>query len=92
MICANDSSLFEEQTDATRKQTICPKVKLLYCLKLLAYGCSPYDFQDLFQIGLMMIHKAFLEFARMITSSENWKHFVITIFGFGMLLSAFLAH
>ena len=52
------------------KQTICPKVKLLYFLKLLAYGSSPSAFQDYFQMGLTTVHKAFIEFTRIISSSK----------------------
>ena len=72
-ICGNASPLFRENFDATGQQTICPKAKLLYCLKLLAYGCSPSAFQDYFQMGLTTIWKAFVEFTRIIATSEDLR-------------------
>ena len=71
VICGNALPMFQENCDATRKQTICPKAKLLYCLKLLAYGCSPSAFQDYFQMGLTMIWKAFVEFTKIISTSKD---------------------
>ena len=70
-ICGNASPLFQENRDATGKQTICLKAKLLYCLKLLAYDCSPSAFQDYFQMGLTTIWKAFVEFTRIIATSKD---------------------
>ena len=70
-ICANASPLFQENFNAPGKQTICLMAKLLYCLKLLAYGFSPSAFQDYFQMGLTMIWKAFVEFTRIVSTSED---------------------
>ena len=39
----------------TNKQTICPKVKLLAALKILAFGVYPSAFQDYFQMSLTMM-------------------------------------
>jgi hypothetical protein len=49
--CANSSVLFVDGYDATKRKSICPKVKILMCLKCLAYGVSPSAFQDYFQMG-----------------------------------------
>jgi hypothetical protein len=42
---------FRQTEDAIGKPSICPKVKLLMALKLLAYGVSPSAFVDYFQMG-----------------------------------------
>lgn len=50
-ICQASDSFFREREDATGRRPICPKVKILMGLKLLAYGVSPSAFQDYLQMG-----------------------------------------
>jgi hypothetical protein len=50
-VCVTNS-FFMQKTDALGKTGICPKVKLLMALQLLAYGCSPTTFQAYYQMGV----------------------------------------
>jgi hypothetical protein len=50
-VSANADRFFTEQYDATMKQLICPKVKLLMGLQLLASGVSPASFTHYYQMG-----------------------------------------
>ena len=67
LVNGNVLPLFQEQRDVTGKQDICIKVKLL------AYGCSPLAFQDFFQMVLLTIHVAFIDFSRIITSRKQLR-------------------
>jgi hypothetical protein len=50
-VCVTNS-FFVQKTDALGKTGICPKVKLLMALQLLAYSCSPTAFQAYYQMGV----------------------------------------
>ena len=50
--CTNNDGFFTDSKDATKRRSICPKVKVLMGLKLLAYGVSPSAFVDYFQMGI----------------------------------------
>ena len=68
-VCANADTFFTQQIDVvTKKEGICPKVKLLMALKLIAYGCSPSAFQDYFQMGETTANKCLRLFADIISS------------------------
>lgn len=47
---------FTETIVALGKWSICPKVKLLIALNVIAYVCSSSAFQDYFQMGLSTAH------------------------------------
>jgi hypothetical protein len=49
--CCSSSLFFWDGYNATKRQAICPKVKLLMALKCLAFGVSPVAFIDYFQMG-----------------------------------------
>jgi hypothetical protein len=58
-------------SDATGKVGICPTVKLLMALKLLAFGCSPRAFQDYFQMGYTTGYDCLRHFCRCISSNQD---------------------
>ena len=62
---------FTDRVDALGKAAICPKVKILMALKLLAYGCSPSAFHDYFQMGLSTGRLCLKLFCRVICRDEE---------------------
>ena len=71
-VCANSDPFFTQKKDAvTKKDGICPKVKILMALKLLAYGCSPSAFQDYFQMGESTANKCLKYFTDIISSDYS---------------------
>ena len=52
LLCANQDPFFTQRQDiVTGEMGICPKVKILFALQLMAYGASASAFQSYFQIG-----------------------------------------
>jgi hypothetical protein len=49
--CCKVNDFFKDSYDATKRRSICVKVKLMMGLKCLAFGVSPTCFQDYFQMG-----------------------------------------
>ena len=68
---AQEEPFFTERIDALQKPGICPKVKLLMALKILAYGCSPSAFNDYFQMGLSTGRLCLKLFCRVIARNED---------------------
>jgi hypothetical protein len=57
-------AFFQESVDCMGKVCICPKVKFLLALKILAYGVAPTAFQNYFQMCITTAHvylKKFLQ-------------------------------
>ena len=61
LLCANQDPFFTQRQDiVTGEMGICPKVKILFALQLMAYGASASAFQSYFQIGES-------------TANQSWK-------------------
>jgi Plant transposon protein len=69
--CALQLPFFRESYDATGRQSICPKVKLLMGLKLLAYGVSISSYVDYFQMGISTGHLCLKNLVEGITGSKR---------------------
>ena len=69
--CAMADAFFTERIDACGKTAICPKVKILVALKLVAYGVSPSAFQDYFQMGLSTAHECLKRFSFVMACDED---------------------
>jgi hypothetical protein len=69
--CCNSDVTFTERIDAVGTTSICPVVKVLMCLKLLAYGASPSAFQDYFQMGVSTARETFKKFVTVLSSENN---------------------
>jgi len=69
--CAMADAFFTERIDACGKTAICPKVKILVALKLVAYGVSPSAFQDYFQMGLSTAHECLKRFSFVMARDED---------------------
>jgi hypothetical protein len=61
---------FRDGVDDTGWRKICPKVKLLMGLKILAYGVSASAFVDFFQIGVSTGILCFLKLCKCISKSD----------------------
>ncbi len=62
------------------KVCMCPKVKLLMALKILAYGVAPAAFQAYFQMGITSAHvclKSFASFCLTMIASKASKAYII---------------
>jgi hypothetical protein len=55
------------------KVCICPKVRLLMALKILAYGVSPTAFQGYFQMGIMTAHACPKKFCKITSNNDHLK-------------------
>jgi hypothetical protein len=58
------NAFFVQRNDALGSPGICPKVKLLMALQLLAYGCSPSAFQAYYQMGITTARECMKNFCR----------------------------
>ena len=72
-ILGNADPFFTRRVDASGKESICPRVKFLMALKMLAYGVSPAAFQDYFQTGLSTAHDCLKSFCRIIAHDDDLK-------------------
>jgi len=72
-ILGNADPFFTSRVDAAGKESICPKVKFLMALKMLAYGVSPAAFQDYFQMGLSTAHECLKSFCHIIANNNDLK-------------------
>ena len=72
-ILGNADPFFTSRKDAIGQESICPKVKFLMALKMLAYGVSPAAFQDYFQTGLSTAHDCLKSFCRIIAHDDDLK-------------------
>jgi Plant transposon protein len=70
-IAAISDPFFTDRTDALGRRGICPKVKLLMSLKLLAYGCSPSAFLAYFQMGETTARQCLTRFALIMSSHPD---------------------
>jgi hypothetical protein len=65
----NEDDFFTDKVCiVTGKRLICPDVKILLSLKVLAYGTSPHAFIDYFQMGETTARRCFIRFANAISS------------------------
>jgi hypothetical protein len=71
--CAMADPFFRQTIDCTGKVCICPKVKLLMALKILAYGVAPTAFQDYFQMGITTAHVCLKKFCKIISNDDHLK-------------------
>jgi hypothetical protein len=69
-ICCQADCFFREGFDAVGRRSICPKVKLLMGLKLLAYGVSASAFVDYFQMGVSTGRLCFQKLCQSISGSD----------------------
>jgi flagellar biosynthesis protein FliQ len=63
--CGRSNLFFRDTVDASKRRSICIKLKLLMSLKCLAFGVSPSCFQDYFQMGelsVFFVSKTFVVF------------------------------
>jgi hypothetical protein len=57
----------------TGKRTICPDVKILLAIKVLAYGTTPFAFLDYFQMGVTTAQDCVRNFAYAVSNCNNFK-------------------
>jgi len=69
--CCQTDEFFHDKPDALGRPGICPKVKILMALKILAYGCSPSAFQDYFQMGVSTACLCLLKMCRALASNTD---------------------
>ena len=75
--CAKSTAFFTETHDALGKRSICPKVKLLMGLKLLAFGAAPPACIEYFQMGLSTAHSCFITIIKCITQSDTLRNYYL---------------
>jgi hypothetical protein len=56
--------------DAVQSTPIDPAIKILYFLKILAFGVSPAVFQDYFHIGLTAARQRFIQFTKVMSRNN----------------------
>ena len=71
--CGNASRFFHDTTDALGKRSICPKVKLLMGLKLLAFGAAAPACIEYFRMGLTTARACFRTMIQCIAQSDAFK-------------------
>jgi hypothetical protein len=73
----NEDDFFTEKLcRVTGKKTICPDVKIMMALKILAYGTTPHAFLDYFQMGESTARQCLIRFANAISNCDKLKqHF-----------------
>jgi hypothetical protein len=69
--CATNNPYFAPRPDALGHMSIDPAVKILFCLKIMAYGFSPSAFQDYFQMGLTTARECCIKFTDLMSISNN---------------------
>jgi hypothetical protein len=76
-VLGNEDPFFTQRFDGLGKLGICPKVKLLFALKLIAYGISPSGFQSYFQMGLPTARQCLMRFIFVVSNSvELQEHYM----------------
>jgi hypothetical protein len=55
----------------TGKRTICPDVKILLALKVIAYGTSPHAFLDYFQMGETTARQCLIRFVSAVSNCDD---------------------
>ena len=70
-VVAEMDPFFHQKKNCLGKLGICPNVKILTALKLLAYGVSASAFQDYFQMGLSTAQECMVRFAKCVSTSEE---------------------
>jgi hypothetical protein len=70
-VAATSDRFFTEQYDATKKRMICPKVKLLMGLQLLASGVSPASYQHYYQMGESTGLMCMKKLARILSTADE---------------------
>jgi hypothetical protein len=68
-VLGNEDPFFTQRLDGLGKLGICPKVKLLFALKLIAYVISPSGFQLYFQMGLPTARQCLMRFIFVVSNS-----------------------
>jgi hypothetical protein len=68
---ASADPYFTDRTDCLNQRGICPKVKMLIALKLLAYGCSASAFLDYFQMGETTARESMLRLCNVLSSNHE---------------------
>jgi hypothetical protein len=70
----NEDDFFTEKLcRVTGKKTICPDVKIMMALKILAYGTTPHAFLDYFQMGESTARQCLIRFANAISNCDELK-------------------
>ena len=70
-VAGSSDPFFTDRVDGLGKAGICPKVKILMGLKLMAYGCSPSAFMDYFQMGETTARQCLLRLCSVLSSHPD---------------------
>ena len=70
-LAGSSDPFFSDRVDGLGKRGICPNVKFLMGLKLMAYGCSPSAFMDYFQMGETAARQCLLRLCTVLSSHPD---------------------
>jgi len=72
-ICMRGDDFFKDSEDALHRQSICPYVKVLLCLKVLAFGVSPVAFIPYFRMGPSTATLCLQKFTKVFLANDDIK-------------------